>query len=79
MVIKIEGKEHRQGVSKRGNEYDFYVLHFLGVRSGVEGKAAYEKLVDPSVLPYDEILVNQCYDIETDFSGSIVKMRVAKS
>lgn len=78
-VIKVEGKEHRQGMSKRGNEYDFIVLHFLADRQrGVEGRAAVQKLMNPDILPYQDILVGQHYDLETDLNGEIVGMTPAK-
>lgn len=78
MVVKIEGKEHRQGVSKAGNKYDFISLHFLAKQRGVDGQAAINKIVDTNVCSYNEILVGQHYDLELDLSGNIIAMRPAK-
>lgn len=79
MVVKIEGKEHRQGVSKAGKNYDFINLHFLGRQNGVEGLAAISKIMDTSVIPYENIIVGQHYDLEVDFSGNIISMHPAKA
>lgn len=78
MVICLEGKEHRQGTSKRGSTYDFYVLHFLGKARGVEGQGAIQKLVDPEVIDYDKLLIGQHYDLEADLDGNIIAIKVAK-
>jgi len=79
MVVKIEGKEHRQGVSKAGKNYDFISLHFLARQTGVEGLAAVSKIVNTTVIPYDNIIVGQHYDLEVDFSGNIIGMHPAKA
>lgn len=79
MVVLIGGKEHKKGTSKAGNAYDFNVLHFLAPKKNVYGLAAYEKIVDPTVISYDDILVNQHYEIETDMEGNITAMMAAKS
>lgn len=79
MIVKVEGKEHRQGVSKAGKNYDFIALHFLARQSGVEGMAAVSKIVNTSVIPYANIVVGQHYDLEVDFSGNIIGMNPAKA
>jgi len=78
MIVKVEGKEHRQGVSKAGKNYDFIVLHFMARQNGVDGMAAVQKLVNTSVTSYESILVGQNYDLEPDFNGNIVAVRLAK-
>lgn len=78
MVITIGGKEHKAGTSKAGKPYDFNVIHFLGPKKNVFGNAACEKIVDPSVIAYDDILVNQAYEVETDLDGNIIRMQVAR-
>lgn len=79
MNVKIEGKEERKGTSKKtGKDYHFIVLHFLSRKAGVDGQAAYEKLLDPSVLDYDHIQVGTVYDLEVDLTGNIVSMEIAK-
>lgn len=79
MVVKIEGKEHRQGVSKAGKNYDFNVVYFLAKQRGVDGLAAVSKIVDTALIPYDNIIVGQHYDIEIDLNGNIDGMHVAKA
>ena len=79
MIVKVEGKEHRQGVSKAGKNYDFISLHFLARQSGVEGMAAVSKIVNTSVISFDNIIVGQQYDLDVDFSGNIIGMRPAKA
>ena len=79
MVIVVNGKERKSGTSKKGSQYDFIVLHFLAAQRGVIGKAAIQKILDPSVIAYDDILINQGYEIEVDLSGNIIAMKVAKT
>lgn len=78
MVITIGGKEHKQGVSKAGKPYDFIVIHFLAPKKGVIGQACCEKLLDPGDVSFDDILVQQQYEIETDLDGNIVAMIPAR-
>lgn len=75
MVITVNGKERRQGTSKKGSAYDFIVIHFLGPQRGVTGQAAIQKIIDPSVINYDDILVDQAYEIVPDLRGDIVAMK----
>lgn len=79
MVIVVNGKERKTGTSKKGSNYDFIVLHFLAAQRGVVGQAAIQKLVNPSVISYDDILVNQGYEVDVDLRGDIVAMKVAKT
>lgn len=80
MIIKLEGKARRKGVSKKtGNEYDFGVLYFLAPQRGVEGMVGVEKLVDPDVVDFEKLLVGQYYDVSTDLNGQIDRMVPAKT
>ena len=79
MVVRVDGKEHRQGVSKAGKNYDFITLHFLGKQRGVEGQAAITKIIDNTLIPYEKILVGQYYDLEPDLNGNIIGISVAKT
>lgn len=50
MKIKVIGKAHLEGASKRtGKEYNFNQVHYTGPDRGVEGLAALT--LDPSLLP----------------------------
>lgn len=49
MKIKVIGKAHREGVSKKsGNPYNFNQVHYNGPDRGVEGMAALTLNLDPS-------------------------------
>lgn len=79
-IIKLDGKEHRKGTSRKtGNEYDFYVLHFIAPQAGVEGKAAVQKLVDPSLIAYEKLLPGMHYELDTDLNGNVIRVTQAKS
>ena len=78
MIITIGGKERKSGVSKAGKAYDFIVVYFLAPKKGVTGLACCEKLLEPSMFNYDDILVNQAYEIETDLDGEIIGMLPAR-
>lgn len=72
MKIKIVGKVHRSGVSKKsGNQYDFVELHIVLPKRGVIGEAAQTVTVDPEVYPFERINPG-LYDAEFDNSGSLV-------
>lgn len=79
MIVKVEGKEHREGVSKAGKNYNFNNVHFLARQRGVEGMAAVSKIVDATVISYEDILVGQHYDLELDLSGNIIGMHPSKA
>lgn len=79
MIVKVEGKEHREGVSKAGKNYNFNNVHFLARQRGVEGMAAVSKIVDTAVISYEDILVGQHYDLELDLGGNIIGMHPAKA
>lgn len=78
-VYKVYGKQHCKGTSRKsGNPYDFINLHLLVKDRNVDGLAAVVKMVDPSVVDYDKIVVGQMYDIETDFNGNVSGINLAK-
>lgn len=79
MNIKIEGKEHREGKSKAGKDYNFNIIHFLAPRAGVEGLAAYEKIIDPALYSYDSLLTGAVYEVEVDMTGAITSIKPAKA
>ena len=79
MVLKLEGKQHRKGVSKtNGRDYDFIVVHLLMILPYVEGKAAVTKNISSDLIPYDRLLVGQLYDFQTDFNGNVTAVIPAK-
>lgn len=79
MVVQIAGKVRRSGTSRKtGNTYDFGVIYFLAPARGVEGRAAYEKLIDLGQIDFDKLLVNQHYELELDLNGNITNLIPAK-
>lgn len=74
MVIRLEGKCHRQGVSKAGKNYDFWLIYFLAPKRGVDGQAAFEQIVTDEVCDTESLLVGQHYDLEVGFDGKIESM-----
>lgn len=73
MKIKVIGKVHMEGKSKRtGNEYNFNQVHYIGFARGVEGQAALTVNLDPGILPYASIQVGADYNVEFDNRGYCV-------
>ena len=74
MKIKVIGKAHLQGVSKKtGNPYDFIQVHYNGRARGVEGLAALTLSLDPRDFPYADVVVGGDYNVEFDNRGYIVE------
>ena len=70
MKIKIYGKAHLEGVSKKtGNPYNLTVLHNLGKARGVEGQAALTLMLDATMYPLSSIMVGEEYNVEFDNRG----------
>lgn len=79
MIIKVMGKAHREGVSKRTNKpFDFNEIHYLGKGRGVEGQAALTCILDSFDYPYEKIVVGQDYNIEFDRTGFVVEFTPVK-
>lgn len=79
MIIKIEGKQHMQGVSKKtGKKYDFITIHTLMKMPYVEGLAAVTKNIGVDVIAYNSIIVGSYYDFQTDFKGNVTSVTPAK-
>lgn len=73
MKIKVIGKAHLEGKSKRtGNEYNFNQVHYTGPDRGVEGIAALTLSLDPALIPYADIKLNTEYDVEFNNRGYVV-------
>lgn len=80
MKIKVVGKSHLQGTSKKtGSPYDFIQVHYLGKARGVLGDAAMTLSLDPSMAPFDSILVPGDYIVEFDQRGYPVEFSLAPS
>lgn len=72
MKIKVVGKAHFQGTSKKtGNPYDFIQLHYLGRAPKVIGDAALTLSLDPARYPYEEIAIPGDYNVDFDNKGFV--------
>lgn len=70
MKIKVIGKAHLQGTSKRtGAPYNFIQVHYNGPARGVIGDAALTVNLDPSMVNFDSIVVPGDYSVEFDQRG----------
>ncbi len=75
MKIKVIGKQHMKGTSKKtGQPYDFVALHFNAPARGVEGIAAQTVNIDPALISFDRIAIGTEYDLETDLRGYVVSV-----
>lgn len=73
MKIKVIGKAHREGKSKRtGNDYNFNQIHYNGPDRGVEGLAALVLNLDPSLIAYQDIKLNAEYEVDFGPRGYVV-------
>lgn len=78
MKIKVYGKAHIEGVSKKtGNPYNLTVLHYLGKARGVEGQAAMTLMLDAFSFPLSSIVVGSEYNVEFDQRGYPVEFSLA--
>ena len=74
MIIKVIGKAHLKGTSKKtGNPYDFIQVHYNGRARGVEGQAALTLSLDPVDFPFADVIVGGDYNVEFDNRGYIVE------
>ncbi len=76
MIIKVIGKQHRAGTSKKtGKPYDFSEVYFLGEDRWVEGQVGQSCIVDPSQVPFAQIVVGGEYVAEFGPGGSLVSFK----
>lgn len=70
MKIKVIGKAHLQGISKKTQQpYDFIQIHYNGKARGVEGMAALTLSLDPKDYPFANVIVGGEYTVEFDNRG----------
>ena len=70
MKIKVIGKAHMEGISKKsGKPYNFNQVHYIGKARGVEGDAALTCNLDPSLVMFGDIHVGSEYTLEFDNRG----------
>lgn len=74
MKIKVIGKAHLKGTSKRTQQpYDFIQVHYNGKAYGVEGMAALTLSLNPQDYPFTDIAIGGEYNVEFDPRGYIVE------
>lgn len=70
MKIRVIGKQHLQGVSKKTNKpYDFIQVHYTGRENGVEGLAAKTLMLEPKTYPIESITLGIDYNAEFNDRG----------
>ena len=58
MLIKVIGKSHMEGTSKKsGNAYNFNTVHFNAKARGVDGLAAKSANIDNSFMRFEDIVI----------------------
>lgn len=73
MKIQVIGKAHLEGTSKKtGKPYNFNTVYYNGPDRGVEGLASLSLSLDPSMVPYNTIVVGDTYEVEFGPRGYIV-------
>lgn len=81
MEIKVIGKQHMEGTSKKtGQPYNFNAIHYNAPARGVEGVAAKTVNLDPSLFPFSDVIIGAEYDLQFDERGYCVSfLPVTKS
>ncbi len=81
MKIKVIGKQHMTGTSKRtGQPYNFVAIHYNAPDRGVEGLAAKQINLDPTIYPFAQVVVGAEYEVDFNERGYCVDFRpVTKS
>lgn len=76
MIIKVIGKQHRAGTSKKtGKPYDFSEVYFLGESRFVEGQYGMSCIVDPLYVPFSQIVVGAEYVAEFGPGGNLIDFK----
>lgn len=79
MKIKVVGKSHMEGTSKKtGKPYNFNAVFFLGHDRFTEGMKGMSVNLDPALFPYESIRIDQQYDVEFGLRGEVVAMEPVK-
>lgn len=64
MKIKVIGKQHMQGTSKKtGNPYDFLAVHYIDKINGGVGERGEQISLDPAFYDYNQIEIGKEYDV----------------
>lgn len=70
MKIKVIGKQHMEGTSKKtGQPYNFNAIHYNAPARGVDGLAAKTVNLDPALYPFADVVVGSEYNLDFDERG----------
>lgn len=73
MVVKVIGKQHMQGTSKKsGNDYNINIIHCIGKDPAVTGFSAMNVTLNGVEYPFDSIFIDREYNLEYGPRGYIV-------
>lgn len=76
MIINVIGKRHCSGTSKKtGKPFDFSEVYYICQQRNIEGQAGLSFTVDPSVLPYSEIVVGADYNADFGPGGFLMSFK----
>lgn len=73
MKIKVYGKAHMEGTSKKtGKPYNLNQIHYLGKAPNVQGQSAETLFLAPQDYPIETIIVGLEYNVEFNNRGYVV-------
>lgn len=76
MIIKVIGKRHCSGTSKKsGKPFDFSEVFFIDQQRNVEGQVGLSFTVDSTVISYSDIVVGADYNAEFGPGGYLVSFK----
>lgn len=79
MKIKVIGKQHMQGISKKsGNPYDFICVYFVDRVQGGVGERGEQINLDPALYDFNLISVGKEYEVEFGRYNRIEDFREVK-
>ena len=80
MKIKVIGKKRMVGTSKKtGNDSDFNVIYYIGREDDrVIGQHGCEVNLDPTLIPFNDIVVGSTYDFEFGPKNRVVSVQLVK-
>lgn len=75
MKIKVIGKQHMEGTSKKtGQPYNFNAIHYNAPSRGVEGLAAKTVNLDSALYPFADVILGAEYNLDFDERGYCVSI-----
>lgn len=79
MIVKLVGKTHLEGVSKRtGKPFSNTVAYINGKENGVSGYKAFDIWLDPVQYPVESLVENADYNLEYNNRGFVASFTLVK-